>query len=321
MIRRWVAGIGLALALLTCASAADYPDHPIRLIVPTSPGGVNDIVARLIQPGLTEALKQPIVIENKPGANNMTGTNFVAKSPPDGYTLVVVPASHSVNPAVQAKMPFDTEKDLTPIILIGKTPMLFLTNPQVPAKSLRELAVLAKASPNKLSFSTPGLASQANLVIAQWRSIAGIQATDIPYRGGAPAMLATISGETQFTVVSSVLAAPQVQAGKLRPLAIGSLKRDPHFPDVPTFDEAGFPGLEAITWVGIFAPAGTPPAIVARLNGVIDRIIHQPDITEKLDAQGIAVDGGPPDALGRLVADEIKRWTTVATQNRIKVDR
>jgi len=321
MIRRLVAGIGLTLALLTCASAADYPDHPIRLIVPTSPGGVNDIVARLIQPGLTEALKQPIVIENKPGANNMTGTNFVAKSPPDGYTLVVVPASHSVNPAVQAKMPFDTEKDLAPIILIGKTPMLFLTNPQVPAKSLQELAALAKASPNKLSFSTPGLASQANLVIAQWRSMAGIQATDIPYRGGAPAMLATISGETQFTVMSSVLAAPQVQAGKLRPLAIGSLKRDPHFPDVPTFSEAGFPGLEAVTWVGIFAPAGTPPEIVARLNGAIDRIIHEPDIMEKLDAQGIAVDGGPPDALGRLVADEIKRWTTVATQNRIKVDR
>lgn len=321
MIGRCLAGLGLAVALLTSVNAAGYPDHPIRLIVPTSPGGVNDIVARLIQPGLTEALKQPIVIENKPGANNMTGTNFVAKSPPDGYTLVVVPASHSVNPAVQAKMPFDTEKDLAPVILIGKTPMMFLTNPQVPAKSLRELAALAKASPNKLSFATPGLASQANLVIAQWRSMAGIQATDIPYRGGAPAMLATISGETQFTVMSSVLAAPQVQAGKLRPLAIGSLKRDPHFPDVPTFEEAGFPGLEAVTWVGIFAPAGTPPEIVARLNGVIDRIIHQPDITEKLDAQGIAVDGGPPEALGRLVADEIKRWTAVATENHIKVDR
>lgn len=321
MIGRCLAGLGLAVTLLTSANAAGYPDHPIRLIVPTSPGGVNDIVARLIQPGLTEALKQPIVIENKPGANNMTGTNFVAKSPPDGYTLVVVPASHSVNPAVQAKMPFDTEKDLAPVILIGKTPMMFLTNPQVPAKSLRELAALAKASPNKLSFATPGLASQANLVIAQWRSMAGIQATDIPYRGGAPAMLATISGETQFTVMSSVLAAPQVQAGKLRPLAIGSLKRDPHFPDVPTFEEAGFPGLEAVTWVGIFAPAGTPPEIVARLNGVIDRIIHQPDITEKLDAQGIAVDGGPPEALGRLVADEIKRWTAVATENHIKVDR
>jgi tripartite-type tricarboxylate transporter receptor subunit TctC len=317
----WRIFVLLSLALVTPADAADYPDHPIKLIVPTSPGGVNDIVARLIQPGLTATLKQPIVIENRSGANNITGTNYVAKSPPDGYTLVVVPASHSVNPAVQAKMPFDTEKDLMPIILVGKTPMMFLINPQVPAKSLRELAELARASPNKLSFATPGVASQAHLVIAQWRTMAGVEATDIPYRGGAPATLATISGETQFTVMSSVLAAPQVQAGKLRALAIGSLNRDRHFPDVPTFSEAGFPGLEAVTWVGIFAPAGTPPEIVSRLNGEIDRIIHEPDIAAKLDQQGIVISGGTPDILGRLVADEIARWTAVAHRNHIRVER
>lgn len=319
---RWVfALLSLSVALVTCAGATDYPDHPIKLIVPTAPGGVNDIVARLIQPGLATALKQPIVIENRPGANNITGTNYVAKSPPDGYTLVVVPASHSVNPAVQAKMPFDTEKDLAPIILIGKTPMMFLVNPQVPATSLRDLSALAKASPNKFSFATPGLASQAHLVIAQWRTMAGVEATDIPYRGGAPAMLATISGEAQFTVMSSVLAAPQVKAGKLRALAIGSLDRDPHFPDLPTFSEAGFPGLEAVTWVGIFAPAGTPPDIVGRLNGEIDGIIHEPGVAAKLDAQGIAVSGGSPEVLGRLVADEMKRWTAVAQKNHIKVER
>jgi tripartite-type tricarboxylate transporter receptor subunit TctC len=317
----WRIFVLLSLALVTPADAADYPDHPIKLIVPTSPGGVNDIVARLIQPGLTATLKQPIVIENRSGANNITGTNYVAKSPPDGYTLVVVPASHSVNPAVQAKMPFDTEKDLMPIILVGKTPMMFLINPQVPAKSLRELAELARASPNKFSFATPGVASQAHLVIAQWRTMAGVEATDIPYRGGAPATLATISGETQFTVMSSVLAAPQVQAGKLRALAIGSLNRDRHFPDVPTFSEAGFPGLEAVTWVGIFAPAGTPPEIVSRLNGEIDRIIHEPDIAAKLDQQGIVISGGTPDILGRLVADEIARWTAVAHRNHIRVER
>ena len=150
-----VFGISLAVTIVAPAHAADYPTHPIKLIVPTAPGGINDIVARLIQPGLTAALKEPIVIENKPGANNMTGTNFVAKSPPDGYTLVVVPASHSVNPAVQAKMPFDTEKDLAPVILIGKTPMMFLINPQVQAKSLRDFSALGKTSPNKFFFATP----------------------------------------------------------------------------------------------------------------------------------------------------------------------
>ena len=173
---------GLALTIGVAARAADYPTHPIKLIVPTAPGGINDIVARLIQPGLTEALKQPIVIENKTGANNIIGTEFVAKSAPDGYTLVVVPASHSVNPAVRTNMPFDTEKDLAPIVLIGKNAMLFLVNPKVPAKTLREFAGLAKASPNKFSFATPGMASQSHLVISQWDNMAGVEATHIPYR-------------------------------------------------------------------------------------------------------------------------------------------
>jgi tripartite-type tricarboxylate transporter receptor subunit TctC len=218
-------------------------------------------------------------------------------------------------------MPFDTEKDLTPIILIGKNAMMFLVNPQVPVTSLREFSALAKANPDKFSFATPGLASQAHLIIAQWTIMASVEATSIPYRGGAPAMLATIGGEVQFTVMSSLLAAPQVEAGKLRALAIGGLQRDRHFPLVPTFSEAGYPGLEAVTWVGIFAPAGTPPDIVDRLNGEIDRIIHEPDIAEKLDKQGIVVDGGRPDVLGRLVANEIARWTAVAQKNHISVEQ
>lgn len=321
MIRQSFVIFNLVIALLMPARAADFPDHPIKLVVPTAPGGVNDIVARLIQPRLTAALKQPIVIENKSGANNIIGTNFVAKSPPDGYTLVVVPASHSVNPAVQANMPFDTEKDLTPVILIGKNAMMFLVNPQLPVTSLQEFSTLAKANPNKFSFATPGTASQAHLVIAQWTTMAGVEATSIPYRGGAPAMLATIGGEVQFTVMSSLLAAPQVEAGKLRPLAIGSLQRDRHFPDLPTFSEAGYPGIEAVTWVGIFAPAGTPPAIVDQLNGEIDRIIHEPDTAAKLDKQEIVVNGGRPDVLGSLVANEIARWTVVAQKNHISVER
>jgi tripartite-type tricarboxylate transporter receptor subunit TctC len=321
MIRRTFVIFNLAVALMMPAGAAEFPDHPVKLIVPTAPGGVNDIVARLIQPGLSAALKQPIVVENKSGANNIIGTNFVAKSPPDGYTLVVVPASHSVNPAVQANMPFDTEKDLTPIILIGKNPMMFLVNPQVPATTLQEFSALAKANPNKFSFATPGMASQAHLVIAQWAIMAGVEATNVPYRGGAPSMLATIGGEVQFTVMSSLLAAPQVEAGKLRALAIGSLQRDRNFPDLPTFSEVGYPGLEAVTWVGVFAPAGTPPAIVARLNDEIDRIIHDPDVAAKLDKQGIVVYGGSPDVLSRLVANEIARWTAVAQKNHISVER
>lgn len=310
--------LALALALATPVVAADYPDHPIKLIVPASPGGINDTVARIIQPKLVEALKQPIVIENKSGANNLIGTDFVAKSAPDGYTLVIVPASHSVNPAVR-KMPFDTERDLTPIILIGKNALMFLVNPAVPAKSVQEFSALAKAQPNKFSFATPGMASQAHLVLSQWASMAGVTTTQIPYRGGAPAMLATIAGEAQFTMMSGVVAAPQVAAGKLRGLAVGSLERDPHFPDIPTLNESGYPGLEAVTWVGVFAPARTPPAIVARLNAEIDRVIHDPDVTANLDKQGLIVQGGQPDLLGRLVTTEIARWAAVAREGNISV--
>jgi tripartite-type tricarboxylate transporter receptor subunit TctC len=311
--------LGLAVVLATRAVAADYPDHPIKLIVPAQPGGINDMVARIIQPKLVEALKQPIVIENKSGANNLIGTDFVAKSAPDGYTLVVVPASHSVNPAVR-KMPFDTERDLTPIILIGKNALMFLVNPTLPAKSVQEFSALAKTQPDKFSFATPGVASQAHLVLLQWASVAGVSATQIPYRGGAPAMLATISGEAQFTMMSGVLAAPQVAAGKLRGLAVGSLERDPHFPNIPTLNESGYPGLEAVTWVGVFAPAGTPPAIVTRLNAEIDRVIHDPDVAANLDKQGLIVQGGQPDILGRLVTTEIARWTAVARQEKISVE-
>lgn len=312
--------LSLALALVAPAVAADYPDHPIKLIVPASPGGINDTVARIIQPKLVEILNQPIVIENKSGANNTIGTDFVAKSPPDGYTLVVVPASHSVNPAVRRQMPFDTERDLTPIILIGKSALMFLVNPNVPAKSVQEFSALAKAQPDKFSFATPGVASQAHLVLSQWASLAGVTAIQIPYRGGAPAMLATIAGEAQFTMMSGVLAAPQVAAGKLRALAVGSLERDPHFPDTPTLHETGYPGLEAVTWVGVFAPAGTPPAIVAHLNAEIDRVIHDPDVAANLDKQGLIVQGGRPDVLGRLVTAEIARWTAVARQGKISIE-
>ena len=312
--------LGLTLALATRTVAADYPDRPVKLIVPASPGGLNDTVARIIQPKLAEALKQPIVIENKSGANNTIGTDFVAKSAPDGYTLVVVPGSHSVNPAVRRQMPFDTERDLTPIILIGKNPLMFLVNPSVHAKSMQEFAALAKAQPNKFSFATPGVASQAHLVLSQWASVAGVSATQIPYRGGAPAMLATIAGETQFTMMSTVLAAPQVAAGKLRGLAVGSLDRDPHFPDMPTLNESGYPGLEAVTWVGMFAPAGTPPAVVARLNAEINQVIRDPDVAANLDKQGLAIQGGQPDLLGRLVAAEIARWVAVARQGNIRIE-
>ncbi|MEW6449686.1 MAG: tripartite tricarboxylate transporter substrate binding protein [Pseudomonadota bacterium] len=313
---------GLLLAAsVPQATAQNYPDRPVRLIVPFAAGGANDIVARLIQPSLERRLGQPIIVENRVGASGIIGTDVVAKSPPDGLTLGVALATHSVNPAVNPKMPYDTEKDLTPIILIGKNPLMFVVNANVPAKTVAEFAALAKANPDKYNYATPGAASQAHLVMSQWSNLAGIKIQHVPYRGGAPAILSTVQGDTQISVMSSLVSAPHIEAGKLRAIAIGSTQRDPQFPNVPTMVEAGFPDIEAVTWVGMFAPAGTPRPIVDRLNTEINRIIKEPDVRAKLTQQGIAPVGGTPEEFGAYISAEIKRWTAVARANDIKMEQ
>ena len=320
------ARLGLAVILIVAAafhaSAQSYPNKPIRLIVPLAAGGAADIVGRLLQGPLERALGQPIVIENKPGASGTLGTDMVAKATPDGHTLGISMATQTtVNPAVTTSMPYDTEKDLAPIVLVGKNPMMFLTNAAIPAKTVSEFIALAKANPEKFNYATPGAASQAHLVIAYWSSLAGIKIQHVPYKGGGPAILSTVAGETQLTVISSLLAAPHVASGKLRALATGGLTRDPQFPDVPTMAELGYPDVEAVTWVGIYAPGGTPREIVQKLNSEIARIIREPEIKSKLDQQGLILAGGPPDELGKLIAVEIKRWTGVARANNISVQR
>ena len=303
------------------AAAETWPSRPIKLIVPFAPGGANDIVARLIQPSLEKSLGQPIIIENRTGASGVVGTDAVAKSQPDGYTLGVALATHSVNPAVNPKMPYDTERDLSPVILIGKNPLLFVVNPNVPAKTIAEFVALAKANPEKFNYATPGAASQAHLIISMWSNLAGVRIQQVPYRGGSPAILSTVAGDTQLSVMSSLISAPHIQSGKLRALAVGSLKRDPHFPNLPTMAESGYPEVEAVTWIGMFTRAGTPRPIIDRLNNEINRIIREPDIAAKLDAQGITPTGGTPEDFGAYVSAEIKRWTAVARANKISLEQ
>ena len=316
-----LAGV-LSLAVPVGVAAQTYPNKPIRLIVPLAPGGAADIVARLLQGPLERALGQPIIVENKPGASGMLGTDMVAKAAPDGHTLGISMATQTtVNPAVNTSMPYDTEKDLAPVVLVGKSPMMFLTNAGVRATTVAEFVALAKANPEKFNYATPGAASQAHLVIAYWSSRAGIQIQHVPYKGGGPAILSTVAGETQLTVMSSLLAAPHVASGKLTALATGGLTRDPQFPDVPTMAELGYADVEAVTWVGVYAPAGTPQEIVRKLNSEIARIIREPDIKAKLDQQGLILAGGPPEDLGKLISAEIKRWTGVAKANKISVER
>ena len=302
----------IALLATRAAPAQTWPTRPIRLIVPFAAGGANDIVARLIQPDLERALGQPIIIENKPAASGTVGTDQVAKAAPDGYSLLMAFTTHTVNPAVNAKLPYDTERDLAPLVLIGKSPLLFIINPGVPAKTLSEFVALAKQNPGKFNYGTPGATSQAHLLIALWSKLAGIEMQHVPYRGGAPAVLGTVAGEVQLTLMSPIASLPQINAGALRPLATGSAARDPHFPDLPSVTESGFPGFEAVAWAGLFTTAGTPAGIIGRLNAEVNRIIHLPDIAAKFDEQGMTPAGGSPAEFGAFISSELRRWKDAA---------
>jgi tripartite-type tricarboxylate transporter receptor subunit TctC len=269
------------------------------------------------QPELEQQLGQPIVIDNRPAASGTVGTEAVAHAQPDGYTLLMAFTTHTVNPAVNAKLPYDTERDLAPIILVGKSPLLFSVNANVPVKTLGDLIAYAKANPGKLNYSTPGSTSQAHLLMALWTKLAGIEMTQIAYRGGGPAVLSTVAGETQMTVMSAIASAAQIKAGTLRGIATGGLARDPQFPDLPTVSESGFPGFEAVAWVGLFTTAGTPKPVIDRLNAVVNRIIGDPGMIARFREQGIAPAGGTPEQFGAYVASEIRRWRDAAQAAKI----
>lgn len=301
-----------ALSVAASAQAQPYPSRVIRIIVPFPPGGLNDNVARIVQPFLQEELGQPIIIENRSGASGIVGTDLVAKSPPDGYTVAVVASSHSVSPATSAKLPYDTVRDLTAVSLLVRDPFVFIVGEQVPAKTMAEFVALAKSQPGKLNYSTPGTASQTHFVVELFNERAGIKMTEVPYRGGAPAMLALLSGEAQFSVLSTQLSSPQVAAGKVRALASGGRERDGHFPNVPTLAESGFPGLEALQWVGMLAPARTPKDIIAKLNGALQKILARPDVKEKFTAQGVTAASSSPEEFQTLIETEVKQWLEVS---------
>jgi tripartite-type tricarboxylate transporter receptor subunit TctC len=316
-------GLVTALVLAFAAGAAGaqtYPTHVVRIVVPFPAGGLNDTVARLLQPYLEKALGQTVIVDNRAGASGILGTDAVAKSAPDGHTLVMVASSHTVTPATNSRMPYNTENDLAAIVMVGKSPLLFVVNAKVPAKTLAEFIALAKAKPGKINYATPGAASQSHLVTELLSARTGIKMQHIPYRGGAPAMTSIIAGDTEFAVISTLLSLPHIEAGTVRAIAVGSLTRDPQFPDLPTVAESGVPGFEAIQWVGLLAAAGTPKPVVDRLNAEVNRALRDPDLIAKLAAQGISPAGGTPDDFQKVISSEIRQWTEVARAGNIKTD-
>ena len=309
-------------ALVTFATtsfAQKYPDRPIRVIVPLPPGGVVDIMARLLQPHLEKSLGQAVIIDNRSGASGIIGANAVATAPPDGYTLLLAPTTFSITAALHPKLPFDPLRAFQPIAVLGHNPMLLLVNPKVPAQSLKELAIFAKSNPGTLNYSSPGVSSQTHLLVELWSLQAGIKMQHVPYRGGAPALMSTVAGETQVTLISSTLSLPQIEAKTLKPLATGGQSREAQLPDVPTAAEAGFPDFKALQWVGVFATGGTPKNVVDRLNSEINRALDNNDLQVRLAEQGMSKAGGSPEDFRALLESEIRQWKDVARASNIEM--
>jgi tripartite-type tricarboxylate transporter receptor subunit TctC len=315
-----LAVVAALLAGLAAGPADPYPDHVIRLIVPFPAGGSNDVAARLIAPHLEKALGQTVIVDNRPAAGGIVGSDAVAKAAPDGHTLLLVASSHTVTPALNAKLPYSTERDFAPVSLVNTNAMVFFVNPKVPATSLAELVELAKRNPGKLNYASPGAGSQTHLLIELLSRRAGISAQHVPYRGGAPATLAVLSGEAEFTLLAPNVIFPHIRAGTIRPIATGGAARHPQLPQVPTTAESGYPDVRAIQWVGVFTTAGTPRPIVERLNAEFNRIVRLPEVVEKFAEQGVTPTASTPEAFQALIAAEIRQWSETVRAANIKVE-
>jgi tripartite-type tricarboxylate transporter receptor subunit TctC len=307
-----------------CAAAAavpaqSYPAKPIRFVVGFPPGGGNDIIARMVGAKMQESWGQAVVIDNKPGANSIIATEFVAKSAPDGYTLLVnATGGMSVNPVLYTTLPYDPLKDFVPISMVGSFPLVLAVNPSVPARSVQELVAYAKANPGKLNYSAGSTAFQ--VATEMFKQMTGIDVRHIPYKGSAASITAVIAGDVQMTIVDTPPLVPQIKGGRVRALAVTSAKRAGAMPDLPTIAESGVPGYEMVLWIGVFAPAGTPREIADKLNAEVVRIVNLPDIREKLDGMGVDPLGNSSEQVAEWIRREIARFGPVVKAAGIKAD-
>jgi tripartite-type tricarboxylate transporter receptor subunit TctC len=311
--------IGLALLCPTFAMAQDFPNKPIRLIVPFPPGGPNDIIARTVAHRMSDILKQPIIIDNKGGQGGVLGTDVVAKSAPDGYTIGVVSAGAlAISPSME-KVAYDTLKDLQPITLVAKVPEMLVVATSVPAKNMDELVALAKAQPGKLNFASSGPGSLPHLAGELFKLTAHIDITHVPYRGAAPAVNDLLGQQVQMVFLDLPVLLPQIKAGKLRPIAVGAPARVPSAPDVPTTTEVGMSKLQTENWYGMVGPAHMPPEIVATLNKAAVEAMRDPDVVSKLSIQGAILVGDTPDQFRAFIDSEIKKWAMVIKEAGVPV--
>jgi tripartite-type tricarboxylate transporter receptor subunit TctC len=325
-IGSWLRRFACVVAATAFASAAHaqapaaYPQRNVLMVVPYSPGTGADIAARTLAPRLTERLKFSVVIDNRAGATGIIGSDFVAKAAPDGHVLLMTATSFATTPALTPKLPFDPVKSFAPVVQIAASQLTLVVHPQLPVKSVRDFIQLAKSRPGQLLYASPGNGGPQHLVTELIKLETGIDIVHVPYRGAGAAITDLIGGHVQAMVSALQTISPQVRAGKLRMLAVMGEKRVVAFPEVPTMKEQGLPALVVETWYGLFAPAGTPPAVVAQLNADLNALLQQPEVRDSLARQDLNAVGGSPERFGDMVRRDLARWARVVTAASIKPD-
>jgi tripartite-type tricarboxylate transporter receptor subunit TctC len=311
------------IAMLFCgvAHAQTYPVKPIRILIAQAPGSATDVISRVVGNRLSETLGQPVVIEAKPGAGGVLGTDAAAKSAPDGYTLFMANNStHGSNPAVYAKLPYDAVKDFAPVAFVASVPYVLVVEPSLPVKNVQELIALARSKPGKMNYASAGNGSTHQFCAELLKSTAGLDIVHVPYKGSPPGIAGLLGGEVQMMFANLTDIGSQLKSGKVKPLAVTGAKRAPTQPDIPTMQEAGVPGFEIMSWFGLLAPAGTPAPIVARLNADVNKALARDDVRNTLGAQGLDVAPGTPEQFAAHIKSEIAKFTRVARAANIKAE-
>jgi tripartite-type tricarboxylate transporter receptor subunit TctC len=322
-LSRWSAAfVMLAAAASPAAAQQTFPWKPVTIVATFAPGGASDILARLIAPKLSERLGQPVLVENRAGAGGNIGTDHVAKSAPDGHTLVMgYIGTHAVNPTLYKKIPFDAVKDFAPVAFVASIPSVLVVHPSVPVKSVSELTAFAKANPGKLNYGSGGAGTAPHLGAELFKTMTGVEMVHIPYKGSGPAVTDLLGGQISLMFNTMIQTIPHVQSGKLRALAVTSAKRSQAMPELPTIAEAGLPGYEMVGWFGLLAPAGTPKDVVARLNDEIVKILNLPDVKDRLEKLGSEPTNiVTPEQFGDYIKSEIAKWAKVIKASGMQID-
>jgi tripartite-type tricarboxylate transporter receptor subunit TctC len=314
-------GAMLTLAAVTVVAAspsfAAYPDRTVRIIVPFAPGGGTDLIARSMGTGMSQALGQSVIVENKPGGGTIIGTDAVAKSPADGYTLLIATFAHAVNPSLQPKLPYATDKAFAPVILVGRSPNILVVKPDSPLKSVKDLIAAAKAAPGKLNFASQGNGTSAHLAGELFENLAKVNLTHVPYRGAGPAITDLLGGQVDMMFATAAAVTPFLQSGKLRAIGVTTAQRSPAYPNVPTIDENGVPGYAAESWYGLYAPAGTPPEVIGKLNAAAKKAVESETFRKRAHDEGLIISAGDPAELSNYVRAEEARWSKIVKENNI----